>query len=260
MRLPGIGLSCEFRSEGLVRFPVKKPSFTLSSPETGTDYWIHVRKPDAPGPWTAVLVLDGDDMFTTAVKSHRAQENPPPLLMVGVGYGGSFTSPLNKRARDYTPVRAHEEVSSGGADKFLEFLTVTLWPELARRYPVGNETRGLAGYSLGALLALHALFRPRPFFTHYLAGSPSLWWGDGAIFSQVHEAHAAGPGLAARLFLSVGEKDSHSMTGDLGRLETQLASLAFPNLDVTVRRFPGKTHKNAMPVTFAAGLAELFGR
>lgn len=239
---------------------MKKPSFNLLSPETGTDYWIHIRKPDAPEPWTAVLVLDGDDMFTTAVKAHRAQENPAPLLLVGVGYGGTFTSPVNKRARDYTPVRAHEEPSSGGAEPFLDFLTLTLWSELARRYPIANDARGLAGYSLGALFALHALFRSRPFFTHYLAGSPSIWWADGAILARVTETHSTDPEIAAKLFLSVGGKDSPSMRDDLDRLEGQLAASAFPNLDVTVRRFPGKTHKNAMPVTFAAGLAELFAR
>jgi predicted alpha/beta superfamily hydrolase len=239
---------------------VKKPSFTLTSPENGTEYWLQVRKPNAPGPWTAVLVLDGDDMFTTAVKAHRAQAHPPPLLMVGVGYGDGFTSPVNRRARDYTPQRAHQEPASGGADKFLAFLADTLWPELARRYPVQKGERGLIGYSLGALLALYALFQPKPFFTHYLAGSPSIWWADGAILAQVNELHAAHRELRGRLFLSVGEKDSHSMTADVARLETQLAELGYPNLDATVRRFPGKTHKNALPVTFATGLAELFGR
>lgn len=239
---------------------MRKPSFVLPSPETGTDYWIHVRKPDAPGPWTAMIFLDGDDMFTQAVKARDALAAAEPLLIVGIGYGGSFSKPANKRARDYTPVRAHEESSSGGADKFLAFLTGTLWPDLVRRYPVRRDKRGLGGYSLGALLVLYAQFQPKPFFTHHLAGSPSIWWGDAAILAQVAAVHASHPELPGRLFLSVGEKDSHSMTGDLVRLENQLAALSFPNLEVSVRRFPGKTHHNAMPVTFAAGLAELFGR
>lgn len=239
---------------------MKKPSFVLPSPETGTDYWIHVRKPDAPGPWTAMVFLDGDDMFTQAVKAREVLTAGGPLLIVGVGYGGSFSKPANKRVRDYTPIRAHDEPASGGADKFLAFLTDTLWPDLVRRYPIREDKRGLGGYSLGALLVLHAQFQSRPFFTHHLAGSPSIWWGDAAILSQVASIHASHPELPGRLFLSVGGKDSRSMTGDLVRLETQLAALSFPNLEVSVRRFPGKTHHNAMPVTFAAGLAELFRR
>jgi predicted alpha/beta superfamily hydrolase len=239
---------------------MKKPSFVLSSSETGTDYWIHVRKPQAPGPWTPVLVLDADDMFTSAVKARDAAKPSRPLLMVGIGYGAPIPKPGNKRARDYTPVKAHQEASSGGAADFLAFLTRTLWPELQRRYPVSDEVRGLVGYSLGALFVLHALFQSRPFFTHHLAGSPSIWWGDAAILEQVAAVHRSTPDLRGRLFLSVGEKDSASMIGDLARLEAQLGELGFPNLDVTVRRFPRKTHMNALPVTFAAGLQALFSR
>jgi predicted alpha/beta superfamily hydrolase len=238
---------------------MKKPSFILPSPETGTDYWIQVRKPREPGPWTPVVVLDADDMFTTAVKARTAAEPPRPLLMIGVGYGAPIPKPGNQRVRDYTPVKAHDETASGGAADFLTFLTTTLWPELERRYPLARDVRGLIGYSLGGLLALHAQFQPQPFFTHHLAGSPSLWWGNGAILEQVTAIHRANPDLRGRLFLSVGEKDSESMTGDLARLETQLSALAFPNLEVTVERFPRKTHMNAMPLTFAAGVAALFG-
>jgi predicted alpha/beta superfamily hydrolase len=236
---------------------VAKPAFILPSHETGTDYWIQVRRPKAPEPWTTVLVLDGDDMFTHAVKARDANELP--LLIVGVGYGGGFTKPVNKRARDYTAVHAHEEATSGGAARFRAFLEQTLWPELAGRYPIRDDIRGLAGYSLGGLLVLDALFQPKPFFTHHLAGSPSIWWGDAAILTRVATVHTQQPNLSGKLFLSVGEKDSDSMTGDLSRLETQLASLTFPNLEVTVRRFPRKNHFNALPLTFTTGFAELFG-
>lgn len=237
---------------------MKKPAFTLPSPETGTVYWIYVEEPKTPGPWVAVAVLDGDDMFAPAVAAYKNSGAAPPLLIVGVGYGGSFTKPANKRARDYTPVRAHDEPSSGGAAKFRAFLQETLWPELARRYPIHDDRRALAGYSLGALLVLDAQFQPKPFFTHHLAGSPSIWWGDAAILTQVAAVHAQNPALSGKLFLSVGEKDSESMTGDLARLETQLAALAFPKLEVTVREFPGKDHFNAVPLAFETGLLALF--
>jgi predicted alpha/beta superfamily hydrolase len=147
---------------------MKKPAFILPAPETGTGYWIHVRKPHAPEPWTAVIVLDGDDMFTTAVKARDALPDSPPLLMIGVGYGGGFKTPQNRRVRDYTPVRAHDEPSSGGADKFLAFLTDSLWPELTRRYPVREDTRAWS-----VIRWAHCLFCTRsssrgPF-------SPTIW-------------------------------------------------------------------------------------
>ncbi|MDB6114684.1 MAG: esterase [Lacunisphaera sp.] len=238
---------------------MKKPAFTLASPETGTDYHLYVAEPKAPGPWVAVAVMDGDDMFKPAVAAYKKSGVALPLLIVGVGYGASFTKQANKRVRDYTPVRAHDEPTSGGAAKFREYLQKTLWPELARRFPIRNDVRGIMGYSLGSLLVLDAQFQPKPFFTHYLAGSPSIWWGNAAILGQVAALHAQQPDVAGRLFLSVGEKDSDSMTGDLARLETQLGELAFPNLEVTVRRFPKKNHFNCLPIAFETGLADLFG-
>jgi predicted alpha/beta superfamily hydrolase len=242
-----------------------KPAFKLDSPETGTNYWIFVFSPDArraPGPWPVVLFMDGDNQFEPAVAAYRALRKAkriPPLLLVGVGYGASYGQDTNQRGRDYTPTHHSFEPASGGAKAFRKFLTATLWPELARRYPMESRSRGIAGYSLGSLLVLDALFQTKPFFTHYLAGSPSIWWDDRQILQQAKHLRARQATLHAGLFLSVGEKDSESMTGDLALLEAQLARKPFKGLDRTSRRFAGRDHFNALPDTFRAGLATLFG-
>lgn len=258
------------------------PAFKLRSPETGTEYWIYVRvpaplsktssgirppasgaRPSGSGPWPAVLFMDGDNQFASAVRAYgaeRAAGRVPPLLLVGVGYGASYGRAANKRGRDYTPTHHSFEPASGGGSTFLKFLIRTLWPELARRYPVDPKTRGLAGYSLGALLVLHALFQKRPFFTHHLAAAPSIWWDDRAILAQARRRRARQSALPARLFLGVGEKDSDSMTADLALLETQLAARPFAKLAVTSRRFPRRTHYTALPASFRTGLTALFGR
>jgi predicted alpha/beta superfamily hydrolase len=242
------------------------PTFKIPSAETGTVYHVYVDAPDVarePAPWPTVLVMDGDDMFAAGVAAYREARDAgrvPPILLVGVGYGGSFSSPANRRGRDYTPVAHTDEPASGGADAFLKFLTATLWPELARRYPVDASVRGIAGHSLGSLLVLHALFREKPFFTHYLASAPSIWWADRALLSEVEGLRAQQSTLTAKLFLSVGEKDSASMTGDLTLLEDQLASRPFAGLEIIAQRFPKKNHFNVLPVAFAAGLVALLGQ
>ena len=242
-----------------------KPAFKIFSPETGTTYWIFVSAPEArgtPGPWPAVLFLDGDNQFKFAVEAYRAlrrAKQVPPLLLVGVGYGASYGQDTNKRGRDYTPTHHAFEPTSGGAKAFRKFLAATLWPELQRRYPVKAQLRGIAGYSLGSLLVLDALFQAKPFFTHYLAASPSVWWDDRAILRQAKRLRSRQATLGAALFLSVGEKDSESMTGDLALLEAQLAKQPFKGLDRTSRRFAGRNHYDALPDSFRTGLATLFG-
>lgn len=243
-----------------------KPAFKLESPATRTNYWIYVCSPDShrePGPWPSVLFMDGDDQFKYAVKAYRVlrrKSQVPPLLLVGVGYGASYMKPANKRGRDYTPTHNAFEPSSGGAETFLQFLTTTLWPELKARYPIHTQQRGIAGYSLGSLLVLRALFQAKPFFTCHLAGSPSVWWDNRSILRQARTLRARYARLRARLFLSVGEKDSESMTGDLALLEAQLAKKPFKGLDITSCRFAGRDHFNALPDAFRAGLTALFGR
>jgi predicted alpha/beta superfamily hydrolase len=240
------------------------PGFRLGSPQTGTDYYIGVVAPDParePGPWPAVAFLDGDDQFRFAVEAYRAlrkEDAVRPLLLVGVGYGASYTRPGNRRLRDYTPTVLATEPESGGADGFLEFLAGTLWPALAARHPIHPHLHGLAGHSLGSLFVLHALFQRQLFFSRFLASAPSLWWDDRSLLCAADRLQRTGAALPARLFLGVGENDTPSMTGDLELLDNQLAAQPFPQLEVTSRRFPGRDHYNVLPDGFAEGLQRLY--
>lgn len=241
------------------------PAFKLPSPETGTEYLLFVDAADAlaaGGPVPAVLFMDGDDQFRFAAEAYHAARQAgeiPPLLLAGIGYGASYTKPGNKRLRDYTPTAMSTEPESGGADAFLKFLTETLWPELERRYPVRDDRRGLAGHSLGSLLVMHALFQRQPFFNRLLASAPSLWWDNRAVLCAAQNLQRTGVALPAKLYLSVGEDDTPSMTGDLEMLEQQLAALPFPQLQIVSQRFSQRDHYNVLPDAFRAGLKTLFG-
>lgn len=247
--------------------PRKPAAFHLDARETRYAFYVDLPARavrEKAKTWITVLCLDGDDQFAGLCRARKAiaKDHPalPPLLLVGVGYGVGYEKPGNRRVRDYTPVAIPEATEGGGAEAFLGFLTGTVWPELARRYPVDPEIRGIAGYSLGGLFALHALFKQEPFFNRVLAGSPSIWWGERAVLNAVGTLQAEeNTTLPAKLFFSVGLKDSHSMTGDLDVLETRLAARPIRGLEVSCARFPGLTHFNAISASFQAGLAELFG-
>ena len=242
------------------------PAFTLASPQTGTTYPLYVESPDPlkdPGPWPVVFFTDGDDQFSAAVDAYRnlrAKAAVPPLLLIGVGYGASYTKPGNRRVRDYTPTPIATEADSGKAASFISFLNTTLWEEIERRYPVTSENRGIAGHSLGSLLGIVAAFDGSNHFTRILASAPSLWWDDRSVFNQVSALHARKPQVRARLYLSVGLEDSYSMTGDLALFETLLREKPFFGLEVVSRRFEGRNHYDVIGEAFADGLAVLYGR
>ncbi|HMD60369.1 MAG TPA: alpha/beta hydrolase-fold protein [Opitutaceae bacterium] len=242
------------------------PALVSRSRETGTSYPVYVDAPDdaaEPGPWPAVLLMDGDFLFDPAVRalrSLRAAGEATPAVIVGVGYGAGFGEPGNHRGRDYTPTAAPEEPSSGGADRFLDYLSGTLWPELARRYPLRESDRGIAGHSVGSLFVLYALFQARPFFNLALASAPSIWWDNRSILRLAAALRDRQSELGGRLYLAAGEDDTPSMIGDLGLLEKQLQDRPFEGLGVVSQRFAGRNHYDVVPHTLRSGLLALLGR
>jgi uncharacterized protein len=241
-----------------------KPAFISSAPDLGTDYHIYVDVPKgAPSqPLAAVLLMDGDFFFDTAAAVSRELQKEgriPPTAVIGVGYGASFGKPGNYRGRDYTPTAAAEEPLSGGADRFLGYLTGTLWPDLSKRYSLRQHGRAIAGHSLGSLLVLRALFQPKPFFDLALASAPSIWWDNRSILGLIAQLRKRHARLKAKLYLGVGEGDSPSMLGDLGMLEKQLKDHPFTGLSTTSCQFAGRDHYDAPPDTVRSGLADLLG-
>jgi hypothetical protein len=243
-----------------------KPAFVSRSKETGTDYVIYVDAPDpaqAPGPWPAVLLMDGDFLFDPAVKACRSLRKAGgtgPVAVVGVGYGAGFGEPGNFRGRDYTPTAGPEEPASGGADRFLEYLGGSLWPELARRFPLRETGRALAGHSVGSLFVLHALFQARPFFNLALASAPSIWWDNRSILRLAAALRARRAVLHGHLYLGAGAEDTPSMIGDMALLEKQLGDRPFKGLRVDSELFAGRNHYDVVPDTLRSGLAVLLGR
>jgi len=242
-----------------------KPAFVSHAPQNRTDYTIYIDAPRVAPPrdgFPAVLLMDGDAFFDPGVHAGRTLAQAgiiPHCVVVGVGYGVGFGKPGNFRGRDYTPTHAREEPSSGGAGAFLSYLTDTLWPELAQRYPLRETHRVIAGHSLGSLAVLFALFQEKPFFDRALAGAPSVWWDDRSILGLAAKLRDRTASLPARLYLGVGGDETPSMLGDLELLEAQLRERPFKGLSVSSKVLPGLDHFNSAAEILASGLADLLG-
>jgi len=239
-----------------------KSSFVLRAPELQTDYHLFLDTPKDLAGSPLVLVLDGDDQFAAAVEAARESEREgaiPPLTLVGVGYGGGYRSPLNRRVRDYTPTQPKDEpMETGGAEAFHLFLQKRLVPTVLEKLTLAPPSLGLTGHSLGSLFGLHALFRSEPFFDAFLISSPSIWWDDRAILNTVKTTPALSSARGVKAFMSVGEDDTPSMTGDLGLLENELQRRPRAGLSYTVERFSKKDHYNVLPPAFRRGFQWLF--
>ena len=242
-----------------------KPTFISRSEALATDYVVYAVAPDgkyAPGPWPAVVVLDGDYFFDAAVSAYRTLRKEgavPPLLLVGIGYGKPFGDPGNRRGRDYTPTASSEEPGSGGARDFLAFLSAELWPTLTKRFPIDRERSVLAGHSLSALFVLYAAFQSQPIMRRAIIGAPSVWWDNRSVLAHLSRFRDAQGTLAAELYVGVGAEETPSMLGDLALFDAQLTARPFADLRITTQRFPDRDHYNLVSDLFASGLRYLFG-
>jgi predicted alpha/beta superfamily hydrolase len=234
-----------------------------------------------------VFVLDGSSYFPLVASTATllSLDAIPSILLVGVGYdldpalspGARMLEVLARRNRDYTPsfdetfVKEMTDMYAqfrstypaygrpGGADAFLAFVNEELKPFISQRYPnADTNDSAIVGHSFGGLFALHVLFTAPESFNRYVAGSPSPWWGDGALFAS--EA-AAALDIDARLFLSFGELETEDrMRNPVRRLDKLLRDGQRSKLTYTLHMFADETHGSVVPATFSRGLREVFKR
>jgi predicted alpha/beta superfamily hydrolase len=131
----------------------------------------------------------------------------PPLIVVGIAN--------TDRTRDLTP--SHSDAknpdgtaanpTSGGGDRFLDFIQNELMPEIEKRYRT-VPYKIFTGHSLGGLMAIHILITRPDMFQAYIAVSPSLWWNDQRTLRQAQDFFATHAELNKTLFVSLGDEDN----------------------------------------------------
>lgn len=249
--------------------------FAVSSDDGSRTWRVYVGIPNAEAPaggWPAFWMLDANAAlieFDDALLADLAAR-PEPHALVFVGYDNDLRIDSAARTRDYTPFEGERPVrdgativGGGGADAMLETIERAIRPEVARRAATDPERQTLWGHSLAGLFALHALYTRSGAFDTYAAGSPSLWWGDGALLGAPEQRFVANnAGRRARVLIGLGGGErtrevAHRDLSDprvgvhLRRIEaappdsakTLAQRLAqVDGLEVRYREFPGLTH------------------
>lgn len=181
----------------------------------------------------------------------------PPLIVVGI--------PNTDRNRDLTPSHAgvkHSDGSvepiptSGGADRFLDFIQTELVPEIEKRYPI-EPYRILVGHSLGGLFAIHALVARPDLFKACIASSPSLWWDDFRVAREAEDFLAKQKEFRKTLFTSLGDEGG-GMTDGFERLKKTLAAHQPKGFVAEAVRYEDETHISTELRTHYAALRAIF--
>lgn len=161
------------------------------------------------------------------------------------------------------------EVETGRAESFRKFLTEELPLLVEKRYRVDQNDKTLLGDSTGGHFAIYSLFTEPRSFHRYVVGSPTLGYGEKALFkleSAYAEKHQE---LPARLFLGIGDQEELAPFSALGhrgvivtvsdfyRFAAILQERGYDGLQFTKRVFAGFDHTDVPGPIFAAGLSTL---
>lgn len=231
----------------------------------GQEYQLHIMLPggyaNSNKVYPVVYLMDSQWDFPLMAALYGQQYYDgfiPPMIIVGVTWGGINPNPDSLRARDYTPTHVKGTPQSGGADKFLSFMKEELFPFVEKNYRVNKQDRTLVGCSLGGLFTMYALFTHPEMFQRYIAASPAFRW-DNEVLYQYEKKYAANKSNpAAKLFMCIGGVETS--VPDFRKLTRYLNERHYDSLQIESRILENTGHSGTKGEGFARGLQFVFKR
>lgn len=262
---------------------------------SGSVYRVFIARPLLPAPpagYPVIYLLDANAAFGTLAEAVRMQSARPqatgvsPAVVVGIGYPTEL--PL-----DYTPdvdraaLSARPDGSAwpptGGAEAFLDFIETELKSAIAQEVPIDPARQILFGHSFGGLFTLYALFHRPGTFQAYIAGSPSIWFGDRAILraERAFTERASAIARDVRVMIAVGaleqtlapgERDTpgssqriawigaNRMVDNAREMAGRLAALAHYGVRVAYEELEDENHVSVIPAMTSRALRFALGR
>ena len=211
-------------------------------------------------PLPVLYLTDGPEHINeigSTIDFLAGMDRMPPLIVVGIAN--------TDRTRDLTPTRAdvkkrdgtiESQPTSGGGDRFFDFIHDELMPEIEKRYRAAPY-RIFAGHSLGGLMAIHILTSRPDMFQAYIAVSPSLWWDDQHTLRQAQAFFASHEKLDKTLFFSLGGEGKEMQQG-FEQLQKLLAAKAPKDFHWDSARYLDETHGSTVLRAHYAGLRGIF--
>lgn len=201
-----------------------------------------------------VFHADGDVMFAMGTEILRLmsfEQSAPPVISVGVSYGG-FREWLVARGRDYHPSDSAPETE--GVAKFLRVLEEEVIPFVQANYSASENGHVFYGHSSGGLLALYAALSDSTTFDYILASSPSVEEETEWVELLLNNASAE---TAKTIFISLGEGETKTRPLLDSFVENLSAKSARHNVQYVI--VPNMPHMAVIAPAYAAGMQYLFG-
>lgn len=179
-----------------------------------------------------LYMLDGQNLFDPKMAAFRDWQLPrilqkQPLyrqaIIVGIDNGG------HHRADEYAPYRRGHR--GGEGDAFVRFIIETLKPFIDGHYHTKpfREDTGIAGSSLGGLLAYYAGMRYAQYFGKTGVLSPSFWFNP-AVMKLAQEPSE----WRSRFYVAASKTEMRSMENTMHNCYWALRNGGYPDADIRV--------------------------
>ncbi len=150
--------------------------------------------------YPVLYMLDGGEHFVHVagiIHYLSSVGRIPQMIMVAI--------PNTRRTRDLTPTHNDEFPTSGGGEKFLNFLDKELIPYIDENYKT-HPYRIIAGHSLAGTFAVYVLLTQSDLFGGYISISPSIGWDDGILVKQARSFFQKQAQLNKFFYLTLGDE------------------------------------------------------
>ncbi|NJO92842.1 MAG: prolyl oligopeptidase family serine peptidase [Chloroflexia bacterium] len=112
------------------------------------------------------------------------------------------------RTRDFSPVPDKKQPNTGGANKFLSFLSDELSKHIQKNYRV-SDFAILFGHSFGGTFTNYALIEKPELFDGYIAVSPYLMYADNHMVKESQNKLKAKYNKQKFWYMSVGNEENY---------------------------------------------------
>lgn len=172
---------------------------------------ILVSVPEAPPPeggYGILYAIDAGWTFGTLLDAVRLQSGAHagsgvgPTIVVGIGWPTADLIDMERRGSDLV-----DPVEQGGRrEATLALVAAELVRRIEGALPVDPRRRMLLGHSYGGAFTLRMAFGRPDAFSHFAAGSPSVWTDPDWYFAQADQ-------LRGRLLISIGALEDPDAPG-----------------------------------------------
>lgn len=196
--------------------------------------------------YPVLYMLDGQNLFdvrTSFLTEWRVDESAErliregemaPLIIVGIANAGG------DRLIEYTPW-VDDGRGGGSGHRHLQAIVDELMPVIDRDFRTLTQTAstGIAGSSLGGLMAAYAGFAFRSEFGRVAAISPSIWWNNERLVTFVEVGSRP---LTMPFYADMGTLENGGIPA-LRRLRAALVHAGFvEGKDLFIKEFEGAGH------------------